>query len=302
MGQVGRFTIPVFLTAFFLLAVEARADIELGAEVDRDSVRIADRIIYTLHITEDKDTTVVLPVDNPDFRPFDLIGMQAVDRFEEGGKTKYRLGFVIVPYATGELLTPPMPVYYTGADGVEKKVLADQIKITVEGAAPATAVDIRDIKGPIALEERPPVLSWLVWAVALTVLTAIVAAYIVWSTIRKKVAPVESLHVDSLKTALKELDMLNKDSFDDIRQYYRAVSEVVRNCILDGVKVPESGLTDGALIRIVRRKKPHGRTSDVEGFIFNCTLVRFGGYRPIPEEADDTLEEARDIVTRWLSP
>ncbi len=288
------------LIFFAVLHMEAPrrsfAGVDVRAGVDKTEVEVAERIVYTLHVAVDSNTSCILPVDRPDFTPFDLLGMQAVESVEEEDRTIYRLEYVIAAYEPGRLVVPPLPVYYREDGGEEKVKRPEPVTVVVKSTVPPNEVDIHDIRLPqVDADRRGGVFVWPLVGAGLLVILFILSMYVYTRRSREGAESPQTL--DPLDRVLMELDRMDPSSFDDIRDFYRAVSEMVKGFLLDGSSVPEAGLTGSAFLNMVKQRMKQEDFKRLEGFISDCYMVRFAACRPGDEEARRYLDEARSIVS-----
>ncbi|HHL40030.1 MAG TPA: hypothetical protein ENJ37_05955 [Deltaproteobacteria bacterium] len=279
----------------------ARAGVEVRAEVDRTDAAVVERFIYTLHVTVDDDTAAVLPVDRPDFTPLDMLGMAGVDKREEGGRTYYRLDYVLVSYEPGELTIPAQPVYYSEDGGPEQVAWSRPIRVVVRRTVPETVIEIEDIRDP--QPERAAARPWPAWAYAAAAAAALAGAAVTGYMLtrgREETEVEAGPSVDPREAALRALDEIEGAGIGDPRTFYRAVCSVVEGLVLSGVELPPSGVTTSAFLRLVaslERGDEEGRRRLAE-FRFDSDLVVFGGYRPAGDEPGVFVERARELVGR----
>ncbi len=287
-----------FVLAFFfsLYQPSHAGEVVVRAEADKKEAHIAERIVYTLDVEADEDTPIMLPVDRPDFRPFELLGMQAADREVVDGRVKYHLEFVITAYTTGELTVPPLPVYYIDISGKEKEILTESVKISIRSTVPPTEVDIKDVRGLVGEDRVTGPYQWRVLAGIGAILILVGGMVYLYIMGKRSSRTIIEETIDPRNKALRELEGIRRESFDDIREYYRTVSDVVKRFLLDGTPVPEAGLTNREFLDIIRKKKDRG-VAEIENFVTDCYMVRFARYSPTDDEVQKYLEEAKRIVS-----
>ena len=285
----------ILLFVFAAAYAEAGDDITVRARVDRRSITIGDRILFTIDLRAPRATEIQMPLfsDNMigEFEIKDSTSKTAASLF---GKKKYSYRYHITAYTTGKRDIPQLDIKYKpkgSKDWLIKNTVA--IPIDVLTVLPKELpADIRDIKGPASYFE----LNWLIIVGALSGLIIIIAALIIIIRIRSR-KPIRLPH----ETALEELEAARSQLINsgDVKEYFVGVSDCVRRYIerVFTLKAPEmtseeflNSMRDSAALVLWHKDL-------LKGFMNACDLVKFAKYKPTGQETENLHVTAVKFVT-----
>jgi len=173
--------------------------------------------------------------------------------------------------------------------GTVRSIATSELTITIEEvpAGSKDQGDIRAIKGVIGPTAWSP---W--WWVLLVVLVAAASAY-VWMKRKKMIQgppppppiPADVTALEKLK-ALAETDWLTSGK---AKEYYSAISDILREYLEKAFAIRALERTTGELMRDLRRKSEISteRQAELRELLETCDLVKFAKFRPEISEGTD---------------
>jgi hypothetical protein len=308
--------IVIQLTASLIVALLARtalaqgeSDIIVSAEVDRETITVGDRIVYTVRAEHDKDLVVDFPQLASAWGDFEVLSQRPLQPGKGSqGRVVTGKAYVITAFTVGEHTTPPLRVSYLDRQGQTQEVETEPIRITVASVLTGTegvtsTLDIRDLK-PQA--ELPRDWSWLLWAglVGLAFALAILASLWFMARRRKqaKVAtpaavidlrPPEEIAYEELKR-IAGLKLVERGRF---KEHYTLTSDCLRRYAEGIYDIPAMDRTTEEFHTALRQARVDGRQVRLfKDFLRESDLVKFAKYVPPVEEAQEALPRARHIV------
>ncbi|MBI5682774.1 MAG: hypothetical protein HZC45_06385 [Deltaproteobacteria bacterium] len=282
------------LTSYLLpLTSAVHASVSLKAEVDKNDALIGDRIIYTLYVTADKNLDIELPLDSPDFTPFDFIGQRGIERSEAQGRITYKIEYVLAAYAVGELYTPPQTIYFRDAKGKEGEVSSEKIKIVVKGVVPKGGKEIMPEKGPIEVEIKRNSAVWLLAGTSVIMAAVIISAFVYLKMMTKQMEIPEPV-LASKDIALSELGRITGLGLlgkGDFKLFHKLTADCLKKFACDGIHIPPSGLTTMGLLNMLKVD------DGLKDILKDCNLVEFANYSPTNAQSMDIMKRARRAVS-----
>lgn len=290
----------------FCAPIWAQEDpIAISSSVDKARIRIGDLITYTVTVTHNKDIQVEMPGLGANLGGFEIRDYKVHDPKKEKDQIVSQVDYVISTFFTGEFVIPPLTVfYYTPDDTVAKVLATEKIKIVVESVKASEAGDIRDIKPPVEIpRDWWYTLRWVVLVLGVAGLGAL--GYIIYRRRKegKSLLPVrEEPPRPPHEIALEQLDWLRDSDLlekGEIKQYYIAVSEIIRQYIegryfIIAMEMTTTDVLDG----LFRADISQEDFQILEDFLHCCDLVKFAKVIPSEKENQEILDTAYDVVNR----
>lgn len=275
----------------------------------RDSILVADRLLYGFELDNVPDSTVLAfpQVANPFMQdvlslPFwqvDTVKVQKV-RASNMRLLDIRASVAIQPFEEGTYELPPLFVQRIHADGTVDTIQFRQQTIQVFTMPVDTATfvphDIRRQMGyPLTLAE---VMPWLMgfWALAL-----LVAGLVAWLRSRRRNADGPAVREPAHITALRKLDKYRGDKFwapDKQKQFYSGVTDALREYIVARYGVGAMEMTTAEIFDGLRRTDiPADLYAGMEELFERADFVKFAKYVATPEDNATVLPLAVRFVT-----
>jgi hypothetical protein len=274
---------------------------DVSASVDRDSIRIGDRIGLTVRASAGKSVEVSFPkFDDYRIGEFEIKATSASSRNGVFGGSVQSRRYSITAYTVGKAKIPQIEVRFRKKGDREwtaGKTAAIDIDVVSVLPSGKQASDIRGIKGPLGYDNP----FWGILSLA-AALAAFAAA--LWAFYRRirRYGPVRLPH----ETALEELESIRAAYLQggDVKDYYAGVSDCVRRYVerAFGLKAPEmtteeflNSLHDSSALTIAQKDL-------LKGFLNACDLVKFAKYHPSHAEAQALYETAGAFIRETAAP
>jgi hypothetical protein len=298
----------VTLLAGTVLA-QGESEVFVSAGVDRDTITVGDRIVYTVRAEHDKDLVVDFPQLATTWGDFEVLSQRPMQP-GKGSQGQVVTGkeYVITAFTVGEHSTPPLRVSYLDGQGQTQDLEADSIRITVTSVLAGTkgvtsTLDIRHLK-PQA--ELPRDWSWLLWAGLAGLVLALAILALLWFLTRRKkrVRTAASAAVVDLRLpeeiAYEELERiagLKLVEQGHFKEHYTLTAGCLRRYAEGIYGIPAMDRTTEEFHAALRQARVDGQQVGLfKDFLDESDLVKFAKYVPSVEEAQEALPCARHIV------
>lgn len=275
---------------------------EVRAFVDKSSITIGEKVTYAIEVDADKAVTVTFPSYVANLGGFVVKDFGVEDPKKSGrNRIKQSRWYLLDTYTVGSYVIPPQEVRVMLADGKEKVLKSPEIFVEVKGVMndeSGKEEGLRDIKPPINISRRAPVL-WIVLSVL--ALTA-PAGGLAWYFYRKKkeaktAVPPRPAH----EVAFEELNRI--EGLDLIRQrqikeYYYLTSNCLRQYLENrfNLRAPEQ-TTEEFLESAARNGTLEGRFVNLlKEYLERCDLVKYAKLEPHAGELTKLVETTRKFI------
>jgi hypothetical protein len=303
--------IPVLLIIVLLagtVLAQGAPEVVVSADVDRDTITVEDRIVYTVRAEHDKDLVVDFPQLGSAWGDFEVLSQHPLRPGTSQGRGITSKAYVITTFTVGGHTTPPPRVSYLDTQGKAHEVETDPIPITVTSVLTGTegvtsTLDIRDLK-PQA--ELPRDWSWLLWAglAGLVLVLAILA--LLWFMARRRkrtwaavpaavvdLRPPEDIAYEELGR-IAGLKLIEQSRF---KEHYTLTADCLRRYAEGIYGIPAMDRTTEEFHTALRRARVDGQQMCLfKDFLDESDLVKFAKYVPPVEEAQESIPHARHIV------
>jgi hypothetical protein len=209
----------------------------------------------------------------------------------------------VQPFKVAEVVIASLPVRVNTGDEIAR-VCTPEVRFRVRSVFGNTAhPQPRDVTGPVAVRFGALTLRHV--ALALDGLFAVVLATLAvanWWRARPKVPPPPPPPRHPYLVAREALDALARGDLLSrglTKDYYDAISDVIRRYLGGVLGFDAIEMTSDEVMAQVRKTPLPGVTLvELERLLSECDLVKFAGYLPSHEEADEILRSAMSIVER----
>jgi hypothetical protein len=295
--------ILLLFTSFALISQAAEESlISVESNVDRATITIGDRILYTLTVKSDFTVKLEPLALGSNLGAFEVKDYKIHDpQKTKEGKVINKSEYVITTFTTGEYVIPPITINYTDPNGEKKQIQSEPLFILVKsvGATESDKEDIRGLKPPIEIKGR-----YWTYLLILPILALLGAFGFFYYRQRTKAVALpkipEELKKPAWEVALLELENLKGSDFlerKEIKKYYIILSDIVRKYLERRYQITALDRTTQEVRGELKRVKTEGEVTDlVYGFLFSCDLVKFAKYIPLKEEIEKDWNEAFTIV------
>ncbi len=291
-------------------ACDAKAEAEKTGEslisvesfVDRATITIGDRILYTLKITTDPEVELEPPSLGSNLGAFEVKDYKFHDpQKTKDGRMVNKSEYLITTFTTGEYVIPPITVRYTDPEGKKREIASEPLFVLVKSVAASEAdqEDIRGLKSPIDIKG-----GYWAYLIILPILAVLGAGGLLYYRQRTRGLAMpqipEELQKPAWEVALFELDTLRESDLlkkKEIKRYFTLLSDIIRKYVERRYQVPALDRTTEEIRGETKRLKLEQAIAElIYGHLFFCDFVKFAKYVPSPEEIQKSLTDAYDIV------
>ena len=107
-------------------------EVIVSAEVDRETITVGDRIVYTVRAEHDKDLVVDFPQLGSAWGDFEVLSQRPLQP-GKGSQGRVSTGkeYIITAFTVGGHTTPPLRVSYLDRQSKAQEIETDAIRITI---------------------------------------------------------------------------------------------------------------------------------------------------------------------------
>ena len=276
--------------------------ISVESFVDRATITIGDRILYTLMVTTDPEIKLEPLALGSNLGAFEVKDYKIYDPEKtKDGRVINKSEYLITTFTTGEYVLPSITINYTDPQGGKKQIKSEPLFILVKsvGASESDKEDIRGLKPPIQI--RGGYWSYLL---ILPILVLLGAGSFLYYRHRAKGLTLsqisEELQKPAWEVALFELDSLRECDLlekKQIKKYFTILSDIIRKYIERRYEISALDRTTEEIRGEMRRAKLESEIAELTyDLLCFCDLVKFAKYVPANEEIGKGLNDAYDIV------
>ncbi len=279
-----------------------KPELTVKSSVDKSVITMGEPLIYSLSIEASEDVSVKLPDPGINLGKFEIRDYTAVPPSKIEGYVKYETRYEITLYYVGEYEIPPVQVNYVDAEGEEKSIRSEPLKIKVTGIAPEDAQDIRDIKNPVLMERDLSKVYYLIGAISGIILAAVAALLYVRYRRRSRLEPVvteppvppDEEALQALQK-LKESDLLENSQY---KEWFVRFSEIMKKFMGRQFGFPYLERTTEEILDDVHKASvPDVCVQIFTKLLERSDLVKFAKFHPHDEEINETLEMAETLIS-----
>lgn len=297
--------ISIVLGATTALLFAQEGLIRVESTVDRSTITIGDRVVYTLEIVCDASIEL-LPLNlGANLGAFEVKDYKTYpEKKGKQGQVVNKSEYIITTFTTGEYVIPPLEIGYLTPDSVEHSIKSEPLSITVESVV-ATAEDTTDIRGLKPQATVPAnYLAYVIIAAALLLLGGGV-----WyrryrklhPKVKEKAAEPPIPPWEEALSSLSELESSDLLATGQVKFYYLRLSEIVKRYLERRFRIATVDMTTYEIKQNMRKAHfeswLYERTRD---FLESADLVKFAKYIPSSEEIENDFASAKYIVEETI--
>lgn len=290
------------LSRISISRTENESLISVESHVDRATITIGDRILYTLKVTTDPKVKLEPLSLGSNLGAFEVKDYKIYDPEKtKEGRVVNKSEYVITTFTTGEYVIPPIFINYTDSQGEKKQIQSEPLFILVKsvGATESDKEDIRGLKPPIDVKG-----SYWGYLLILPLAALLGAGGFLYYRHKAKglalPAISDELSKPAWEVALFELDSLkNSDLLEkkQVKRYFIILSDIIRKYAERRYEIPALDRTTEEIRWEIKRVKLDLRVSELMmSFLSFCDLVKFAKYTPPMEEIEKSINDAYEIV------
>jgi len=297
----------------------AQNNIDVRAQADTDRLRIGEQLKLELSATVDvnrlKEAGLQLAFPSlPDsFAHWEVVDRSKVDTSGSAREQLFRQVITLTSFDSGHWEIPSLKFELQAAAGAVDSAFTAPIGIDVDNVAVDTTKAFKPIKGvrtvPINLWEA--ILDFLkeYWPFIVSglVLLGLIIGWIIYMRKRPVKAPAPppvSLEApfDKAVRQLKELGAEKVWQQGNVKEYYTRLTDVLRSYFEEQFGIAALEQTSAELLQNI---KPvtilNQQREKLRGLLSLADLAKFAKLQPTPEEHEDSLQKALEIV-EWTKP
>jgi len=295
--------LSVIAAALLICSVAFAQEPRIVARTDSAQYKIGSWILLQAEAQLPAGVDSLVPAIRDSVGPFELLATEA---FPPSGGTQ-RWVFRLTLFDTGNVFIPPIPfLYKSNADTIVRVAYSNPLPVTVTGIPIDPKGDIKDIKPPLIAPWKFE--DFLPYLIALAVLALIAVGYYYY---RKKKKEREVAHLPPRPTippgqaalaALRILEDKHLWQQGKVKEYYSEATKIVRRFLEDQHNLTALESTSDEILQQLKRiPEAVPLVSQCRTFFTTADLVKFAKYLPSPDEHNQELRWAYEIV-RSLIP
>ena len=294
----------ILLFIVFILLLSAKLINAQVAEVkisfDKDTVFIGDYLNMKISASY-KGGYVLFPSYKDSFSGFEIIESNPPFENDTNGLKEKSQVLTLIQFNPGMYHFAPAPFIFKNGDRIDT-IFSNTFSVFVNTIVLDTTDIIKPLKGPIKI---PYTLKELIpYIVGLLIFLVVLLFFIYWLSQRKKKAnPIVKIltkleaHEQALRR-LKELDAAKKWQKGDVKNYYLALSETVREYIENRFKILAMESTTQEIISELEGLKivNKSQTKHLKELLELSDLAKFAKMLPLPDENIKAMKLSLDFV------
>ncbi len=268
------------------------------AQVDPTTAKLGDLITLSIRVTHAQALQVEAPAFAKALGTFEVYSSTRLASEPSGDQAVDRFQAALQNFTTGQQVLPGLEVPYRDPMGTVHTVKTPELTVTITEvpAGPKDKGDIRGIKGVIGPT------AWSPWWWVLVAAVAIAAGIYFWKKRRKALEgppPPPPIPADIL--ALEKLEKLAGTDWlttGKAKDFYSALSEIVREYLERGFKIRALERTTSELLRDLRKSNaiPVDVQMKLRDLLDACDLVKFAKFIPTADEGVLSHKSAVQVV------
>lgn len=279
-----------------------RSLISVESFVDRATITIGDRILYSLKITTDPKIKLESLALGSNLGAFEVKDYKIYNSEKtKDGRVINKSEYLITAFTTGEYVIPPITINYSDPQGEKKQIKSEPLFILVKsvGASQSDKEDIRGLKPPIEIKG-----GYWAYLLILPILALLgVGGFLYYRQRAKGLALPEipeGLRKPAWKVALFELESLRGSDLlkkKQMKKYFTVLSDITRRYVERRYRISALDRTTEEIKGEIKRVKLEQVVAELTyDLLCFCDLVKFAKYIPSTEEIEKSLNDAYSFV------
>lgn len=285
----------------FSITANAQGEATARARLDARHIVVGDQARLFIEVKNNPASGRVEWAAIPDtFNSLEIVERGKIDTVKVGGYVTYKQRLILTGFDSGMFKVPPFAFPIIPNSGAAYTVQTDSFQMWVQTVAVDTTKAFKPIKGIMAVEG-----SWLdyLWYIigGIMLLGAIIGVIVHFAR-RKKLSPLEPLAAqetlqERTLRMLAELDAKQMWQKKQVKEYYVALTDIVRNYIESRFHTPALELTtDELLSKAMEHPELQPHHDILATILTTADLAKFAKAQPLPQEHTDAMEKAKQLV------
>ncbi len=277
------------------------------AQAEPQSAKLGDLVTLRINVSHPSALGVDPPALPKELGTFEVYASTRMPSEVAGDKSIDHFQAVLQNFTTGQQVIPGIDVPYKDPLGKMATVKTPPITVTIQEVAPGPKDkgDIRGIKGVIGPT------AWSPWWWLVPILLVVGLGLIFWHKRKRALAgPPPPPPIPADITAMEKLKTLGETDWPNtgrIKEFYSAISDILREYLEKGFQVSALERTTSEILRDLRKATEITTESQLQlrELLDASDLVKFAKFRPDPSEAKDVLaagvkfvEATREILRK----
>jgi len=286
----------------FLLTVlraSAQSDAKVEAKVDANQIMVGDQVRLFIEAQHNSRQGVLQWATIPDtFNKLEIVEKGKIDTIRQNDVVTYRQRLLVTGFDSGMFVIPSFVFPVIPNNGTAYTIQTDSFPLLVQTVAVDTTKGFKGIKDIMLVKS-----SWLdyIWYIIGGALFLILVTIVIIYFIRNKKAPqpvvappppVESLQEQAMRMfkALEEKQLWQKGQ---VKEYYTALTDIIRGYIEARFNTPAMELTTDELLHSARmHKEMNSHIELLSTILYTADLAKFAKAQPLPHEHTAAMENA----------
>ena len=305
-GIMGRLFMIVRVAAlgvglFLSFSSYAQGDAQAAARIDAKQISVGDQARLFIEVKNNPSVGRLQWATIPDtFNSLEVVERGKIDTVTQGGFVTYRQRLLITGFDSGVFKIPAIVFPVIPNSGAAYTVQTDSFSLVVQTVAVDTTKGFKGIKGIVYVKSTwRDYIGYIAGGGVLLLLIIILVIYLLRrkkTEAPKPAAPAESLQDKTLRL-LSELDAQQLWQKNKVKEYYVALTDIVRDYIEARFHTPAMELTTDELlykVQLHRELQPYHNLLSV--ILHTADLAKFAKAQPLPQEHTDAMDKAREFV------
>ncbi|MBN9352274.1 MAG: DUF4381 family protein [Chitinophagaceae bacterium] len=289
------FGLIIYLLPSHLLAQRP----EVSVSINKKKILIGEQINYKVNVTMldnlYKLTWFTIPSD---FGAFVVASSGKIDSSFANGILGFSQQLELTSFDSGHQTIFPLELDFESLRGDSSfKMLTDSIPIDVTFSPADSVLPFHDIKPIIPASQVDSV--WIWWIIGAVILLLIILIIYLIRKKKKKVPVIPEnpiLPYDEALAALTGLQQQRLPEKEQYRQYFTALSDIVKKYISGKTHIDQMPLTGSELINELGDKTSRDSLSKYASCIRMGEAAKFAKYKPSPNDCDLCFLEMKNLI------
>lgn len=291
----------ILFTVILLCSIlSAYAQVALQASADKSNYAIGDYIYVTLTL-DGKSTMQFNWPDDADFSAFDLINANPLDTIVNADQRTYHKKLIISIYEAGTHYFPQVSIpYRIPNDTTVYTITSDSFPIAIDSIAVDTTLAIKPITDVMTAKES----NWFWLRLIIIIHLILIFGFVIWyffirkdkKLIYKKAEPVLPLY-DRTILALRDLESRKLWQQDQLKEYYSALTDILRNYLEERFNMHAmESTTDEIISQISRHPETRAMVNEIQFVGELADMAKFARSKPLPDENIRAMQLVEQFV------
>lgn len=291
------FTVLIFTSVLSF----AQGDAKVTARMDAMQITVGDQARYFIEVQHNPSISKInWPVFTDTFDHLEIVEKGKIDTLKQGGMVTYRQRLLITGFDSGVFKIPAFQFAVVPNTSNPYVVQTDSFQLLVQTVAVDTTKEFKPIKNIIFVQSTWRDYIWyIVGGLLLVIIAVAVTIYILKN--RKPAPPAPKVPEIPLQDRfLKKLTDLETQQLwqkNQVKTYYVALTDIVRNYVEERFNTPAMELTtDDLLYKVQHHRELQPYYEQLSVILHTADLAKFAKGQPLPQEHFDAMEKAKQFV------